>query len=75
MFNLIHGGIHRRMENLPVAAHNRYWAYDTFYRQNYSFILDQGNGKALPTENDSFWIDLFVEARITGALFFMNKIG
>jgi len=46
--------LHRQLENIPLAAHNRYWAYDTIYKQNYSFALDEINGKALPISNDSF---------------------
>ncbi|CAF3811944.1 unnamed protein product [Rotaria sp. Silwood1] len=46
--------VHRRLENISLAAHNRYWAYDTVYKQNYSFVLDERNGKALPIGNDSF---------------------
>ena len=29
--------LHRRLENIPLAAHNRYWAYDTVYKQKYAF--------------------------------------
>ena len=61
-------GVHRRMKNLPLAVHNRYWAYDTIYKQNYSFVLDQANGKALPIGNDSFWIDLLSRARDWGVV-------
>lgn len=53
----------RKLENIPVVAHNRYWAFDTIYKQNYSFILDENKGKALPVGNDSFWVDLFTQAR------------
>ena len=53
----------RKLEHIPVVAHNRYWAYDTVYKQNYSFVLDQPNGKALPVGNDTFWVDLFTQAR------------
>jgi hypothetical protein len=56
------------LENLPLVAHNRYWAYDTVYQQDYSFILDQSDGKALPIGNDSFWIDLFTRARDWGLI-------
>jgi hypothetical protein len=58
--------LHRRLENLPIAAHNRYWAYDTVYKQKYAFILDVANSKSLPIGNDSFWIDLLAEARNWG---------
>jgi hypothetical protein len=53
----------RKLENIPIIAHNRYWPYDTVYKSNYSFVLDEKNGKALPVGNDSFWIDLFTQAR------------
>jgi hypothetical protein len=62
--------LHRRLENIPIAAHNRYWAYDTVYKQKYAFVLDVGNGKALPIGNDSFWVDLFVEARNWGLVLY-----
>ncbi|CAF2648055.1 unnamed protein product [Rotaria sp. Silwood2] len=54
--------VHRRLENLPLAAHNRYWASDTIYTKKYAFVIDHANGKALPKGNDSFWIDLLGEA-------------
>jgi hypothetical protein len=60
--------VDRKLENIPIVAHNRYWAYDTVYKQNYSFILDEKNGKALPVGNDSFWIDLFTQARQWGLI-------
>jgi hypothetical protein len=56
----------RKLKNISIVAHNRYWAYDTVYKKNYSFILDEKNGKALPVGNDSFWIDLFTQARQWG---------
>ncbi len=59
---------HHRLENIPIVAHNRYWSYDTVYKENYSFILDEKNGKALPVGNDSFWIDLFTQARQWGLI-------
>jgi hypothetical protein len=62
--------LHRRLENIPFAAHNRYWAYDTAYKQKYAFVLDVGNGKALPIGNDTFWVDLFVEARNWGLILY-----
>jgi hypothetical protein len=58
----------RKLENIPIVAHNRYWSYDTVYKQNYSFVLDEKNGKALPVGNDSFWIDLFTQARQWGLI-------
>ncbi len=63
-------GVHRRIENLPLAAHNRYWAYDNVYKQNYSFLLDVENEKALPIGNDSFWIDLLTGARDWGVVLY-----
>ncbi|UJR38301.1 hypothetical protein I4U23_030971 [Adineta vaga] len=62
--------LHRRLENIPLAAHNRYWAYDTVYKQKYAFALDAGNGKALPIGNDSFWLDLFLDARNWGLVLY-----
>ncbi|CAF1317548.1 unnamed protein product [Rotaria sordida] len=62
--------LHRRLENIPLAAHNRYWAYDTIYKQNYSFALDESTGKALPISNDSFWIDLFTQAHDWGLVLY-----
>ena len=58
--------VHRRLDNISLAAHNRYWAYDTIYKQNYSFVLDKSNGKFLSIGNDSFWIDLFTPAHDWG---------
>jgi len=62
--------LHRRLENIPLAAHNRYWAYDTVYKERYAFALDAGNSKGLPIGNDSFWTDLFVEARNWGLVLY-----
>ncbi len=62
--------VHRRLENIPLAAHNRFWAYDNVYKQNYSFVLDQINKKALPIGNDSFWIDLFTQAHDWGLVLY-----
>ncbi|CAF4204876.1 unnamed protein product [Rotaria sp. Silwood2] len=62
--------VHRRLENIPLAAHNRYWAFDTVYKQNYSFVLDESNKKALPIGNDSFWIDLFSQAHDWGLVLY-----
>mgnify|MGYP001034620616 CR=1 FL=1 len=56
-------GVRRRIENLPFVVHNRYWALDNIYIQNYSFILDSNNKRALPASNDSFWFDLLNHAR------------
>ena len=56
-------GLDHELFSLPLVAHNRYWAYDNVYKNNYSFILDEKNEKALPVGNDSFWIDLFTQAR------------
>ena len=62
--------LHRRLENIPLAAHNRYWAYDTVYKRQYAFALDVGNSKALPMGNDSFWLDLLTEARDWGLVLY-----
>jgi hypothetical protein len=62
--------VYRRLENISLAAHNRYWAYDTVYKQNYSFALDEKNKKALPIGNDSFWIDLFTQAHDWGLVLY-----
>ena len=61
---------HRRVNNIPIAAHNRYWAYDNVYKQKYSFVLDAANSKALPNSNDSFWEDLLLEARNWGLVLY-----
>ncbi|CAF1238587.1 unnamed protein product [Adineta ricciae] len=62
--------LHRRLENIPLAAHNRYWSYDTVYKRNYSFALDENNQKALPIGNDSFWIDLLTQAHDWGLVLY-----
>ena len=62
--------LHRRLQNIPIAAHNRYWAYDNVYKQHYAFALDVANSKALPIGNDSFWTDFFVEARNWGLVLY-----
>ena len=62
--------LYSRLNNIPMAAHNRYWAYDTVYKTNYSFVLDESNGKALPIGNDSFWIDLFTQAHDWGLVLY-----
>jgi len=63
-------GVYHRMENLSIAAHNRYWSYDNVYSDNYSFVFDEINGKSLPIGNDSFWDDLFVEGRNWGLILY-----
>ena len=63
---------HSRINNYPLAAHNRYWAYDNVYKQNYSFVLDPANSKALPVGNDSFWDDLFLNARNWGLVLYIQ---
>ena len=60
--------LHRKVENIPFAAHNRYWAFDTVYKKNYSFALDEAGGKALPIGNDSFWFDLFTQTHDWGLI-------
>jgi hypothetical protein len=62
--------VHRRLNNLPLAAHNRYWAYDNVYKQKYAFALDVAGGKALPIGNDTFWVDFFVEAHSWGLVLY-----
>jgi hypothetical protein len=62
--------LHRRLENIPFAAHNRYWAYDNVYKSKYAFALDVANSKALPIGNDSFWFDLFTDAREWGLVLY-----
>jgi hypothetical protein len=62
--------LHRRLEKIAFAAHNRFWAYDNVYKQNYSFLLDANNGTALPIGNDSFWIDLFTQAHDWGLVLY-----
>jgi hypothetical protein len=54
--------VYRRMENIPMAAHNRYWAANTFYAEKYAFVFDAPRDKALPVSNDSFWLDLLGNA-------------
>ncbi|CAF1132035.1 unnamed protein product, partial [Didymodactylos carnosus] len=52
---------------LPIGAHNRYWASNTTYAKDnggkYDFLIDKINQKSLPVGNDSFWTDLFYTAR------------
>ena len=64
--------LNRRLNNVPMAAHNRWWAYDTVYKQKYAFALDLANTKALPYSNDTFWLDLFVEARKWGLVSYVQ---
>jgi hypothetical protein len=64
--------LHRRLENIPFAAHNRWWAYDNVYKQKYAFALDIANRKALPIGNDTFWVDFFVEARNWGLILYVQ---
>ncbi|CAF1685380.1 unnamed protein product, partial [Adineta ricciae] len=52
-------GLNEKLNNFPLAGHNRYWSLDTIYSRNYSFVFDESNLKSLPLSNDSFWIDLF----------------
>jgi hypothetical protein len=59
---------HRKTENIPLVAHNRYWSYDTVYKKNYSFVFDEKTGKSLPVGNDSFWIDLFTQGKQWGLM-------
>ncbi len=47
-------GINEGVHEWCQTTHNRFWAYDTVYKQNYSFVLDEINGKSLPIGNDSF---------------------
>ena len=64
--------VHHRLENIPLAAHNRWWAYDNVYKDKYAFALDEGAKKALPYGNDSFWLDFFVEARGWGLVSYVQ---
>jgi hypothetical protein len=64
--------LHRRLENIPLAAHNRWWAYDNVYKQKYAFALDVAGGKALPIGNDTFWVDFFVEAHSWGLVSYVQ---
>jgi hypothetical protein len=64
--------LHRRLENIPFAAHNRWWAYDNVYKQKYAFALDVASSMALPIGNDTFWVDLFVEARNWGLILYIQ---
>jgi len=52
-------GLSKKLNNISLVAHNRYWSSDTIYSNNYYFIIDKFNLKSLPIGNDSFWIDLF----------------
>jgi hypothetical protein len=64
--------LNHRLNNIPMAAHNRWWAYDTVYKQKYAFVLDLANTKSLPISNDTFWLDLFVEARKWGLVSYVQ---
>jgi hypothetical protein len=64
--------VHRRLENIPLAAHNRWWAYDNVYKQKYAFALNLHDKKALPIGNDSFWLDFFVEAHNWGLISYVQ---
>ena len=64
--------VHRRLENLPLSAHNRWWAYDNVYQDKYAFVFDLHDKKALPIGNDSFWFDFFVEARGWGLVSYVQ---
>lgn len=58
--------LHHRLDDIPLAAHNRYWAFDNVYKSKYAFALDEKNEKALPMGNDSFWLDLFTQTHDWG---------
>jgi hypothetical protein len=62
----------RRLENIPLAAHNRWWAYDNVYKEKYAFALDADDKKALPIGNDTFWIDFFTEAHNWGLVLYVQ---
>jgi hypothetical protein len=62
----------RRLENIPLAAHNRWWAYDNLYKEKYAFALDAADEKALPIGNDTFWIDLFTEGHNWGLVSYVQ---
>ena len=65
----------RELGNIPVVAHNRYWAFDTVYKQNYSFILDEKRGKALyRLEMIRFGL-IYLLKLMNGILLSTNKIG
>lgn len=53
--------VYNRLNRIPIAAHNRYWAIDTMYANKYAFVIDQNHQKALPLSNDTFWFDLLSE--------------
>ncbi|CAF1203745.1 unnamed protein product [Rotaria sordida] len=54
--------LYHQMDNISLAAHNRYWALDTVYSDKYNFAFDNINEMSLPIGNDSFWIDLLSDA-------------
>ena len=62
--------LHRRLDNISLAAHNRYWAFDNVYKNKYAFALDEKNQKALPIGNDSFWFDLFTQTHDWGLILY-----
>lgn len=39
--------LHTKLD-LPFVLHNRYWAVDNLYKQNYSFVVE--DYEALPTQ-------------------------
>ena len=63
-------GLRGRVANMPFAAHNRYWAYDTVYKKNYSFALDEKKERSLPIGNDSFWLDLLTQTHGWGQILY-----
>lgn len=65
-------GLHRRLENIRFAAHNRWWSYDNVYKDKYAFALDADNKKGLPIGNDTFWFDLFTEAHNWGLILYVQ---
>jgi hypothetical protein len=64
--------LHRRLGNLPFIIHNRYWAYDAVYQNNYSWVLDAESGISLPASNDSFWVDLLTKAKDWGVILYQQ---
>ena len=53
--------LYRQLDNIPIAAHNRYWAIDNVYSDKYAFVFDEVQQASLPVGNDSFWFDLLEE--------------
>jgi hypothetical protein len=64
--------LHRRLGNLPFIIHNRYWAYDAVYQDEYAWVLDAKTGISLPASNDSFWLDLLSRARDWGVTLYQQ---